>query len=307
MNFQEIKVDDYSRLKPFFENQKYPLCVYSLSSIICWSTEAYQPYGTIHNDSLIVYANFKSDPGKRYLLLPISATREFDPGQLAELARKTGIFSFSFVPETYVQYYGQSRIQALFNIEAQEEFHDYVFLTEDLAKLKGNRYAKKRNLIRQFERNYLVSPDRVCIDPISAHTKQGCIDFLEEWCRERNCDKDPNEDLACEKQALINALNNMDRLEMRGILLQIDGKICAIAIASGLTDTMGLLQFEKAFAGIKGLYQYFDNQCARRLFPEYAYINKESDMGDSGLAKAKKSYHPVIMIHSYRLTLRCHS
>lgn len=303
MNFKEIMADDYPRLKPFFANQKYPLCVYSLSSIICWRTEAYQPYGTIHNDSLIVYANFKSDPDKRYLLLPISATREFDPGQLAELARKTGIFSFHFVPETYVQTYGQSRIQALFEIEAQEKFHDYVFRTEDLAELKGNRYAKKRNLIRQFERNYLGNRDLVRIDPITANTKQGCIEFLEAWCRERNCDKDSNDDLACEKQALTNALNDMDRLEMCGILLQIDGRICAMAIASRLTDTMGLLQFEKAFAGIKGLYQYFDKQCARRLFSEYTYINKESDMGDPGLAKAKKSYHPAMMIHSYRLTL----
>ena len=304
MNFKEITVDDYPRLKPFFANQKYPLCVYSLSSIICWRTEAYQPYGTIHNDSLIVYANFKSDPDKRYLLLPISATREYDPEQLAELARKTGIFTFNFVPENYLQTNGESRIQALFEIEAQEKFHDYVFRTEDLAKLKGNRYAKKRNLIRQFERNYPEDRNQVRIDPITAHTKQDCIDFLEEWCRERNCDKDPNDDLACEKQALTNALNDMDRLEMLGILLQIDGKICAMAIASGLTDTMGLLQFEKAFAGIKGLYQYFDNQCARRLFPEYTYINKESDMGIPGLAKAKKSYHPAMMIKSYRLTLR---
>ena len=75
-------------------------------------------------------------------------------------------------------------------------------------------------------------------------------------------------------------------------------------MGSYLTDDMGVLNFEKAFSRMKGLYQYFDNQCARRLFDDYRYINKESDMGEANLAKAKKSYHPATMIRSYELTLR---
>jgi hypothetical protein len=64
---------------------------------------------------------------------------------------------------------------------------------------------------------------------------------------------------------------------------------------------MATLQYEKAYDKIKGLYQYFDNQCAKRLFNGYTYINKESDMGVEGLAKAKKSYHPIHIIESFRL------
>jgi hypothetical protein len=35
--------------------------------------------------------------------------------------------------------------------------------------------------------------------------------FLEEWCRERDCDADDQMDLACEKQAAINTLNHHRR------------------------------------------------------------------------------------------------
>jgi len=34
------------------------------------------------------------------------------------------------------------------------------------------------------------------------------------------------------------------------------------------------------------------------------YINKESDMGVPGLIQAKRSYYPVMMIKSYKLTLK---
>ena len=70
---------------------------------------------------------------------------------------------------------------------------------------------------------------------------------------------------------------------------------------------MGVLHFEKALSNIKGLYQYFDSECAKRLFKGYKYINKESDMGDPGLAKSKKSYHPVMIVKSYKLIIKsCH-
>jgi hypothetical protein len=67
---------------------------------------------------------------------------------------------------------------------------------------------------------------------------------------------------------------------------------------------MGVLNFEKAHGSIKGLYQFLDNECAKRLFTGYTYINKESDMKLPNLAQSKKSYNPVAIVKSYCLTMR---
>jgi hypothetical protein len=67
---------------------------------------------------------------------------------------------------------------------------------------------------------------------------------------------------------------------------------------------MGILNFEKAFPDVKGLYQFLDHECAKQLFAGYRYINKESDMSLPNLAAMKKSYHPVMRVKSYRLTLK---
>jgi hypothetical protein len=98
-------------------------------------------------------------------------------------------------------------------------------------------------------------------------------------------------------------IENISLLEVEGLLLRINGVVSAIAVASQLTDNMGLLCFEKAFARVKGLYQFFDNLSAKRLLNGYKYVNKESDMNVPGLAKAKKSYYPVMMFRAYKLTL----
>ena len=83
-----------------------------------------------------------------------------------------------------------------------------------------------------------------------------------------------------------------------------DGAVSAFGISAPLTADTATLQYEKAFGSIKGLYQYFDNACARMLFDGYTYLNKESDMGIPGLSQAKKSYHPVRMVRSVKLILK---
>jgi hypothetical protein len=134
--------------------------------------------------------------------------------------------------------------------------------------------------------------------------KEECLTFLDKWCDDQQCDLDEDVNLACEKEAIINTIENMDLLEVNGLILRIDNKINALGMASHLTDEMGVLYFEKALTQVKGLYQYFDNLCAKHLLTGYKYINKESDMDIPGLVKAKKSYHPIFIVKSFKLEIR---
>ncbi len=303
MNFEKLTPEDYPGLKKYFANQKYPLCAYSLSSIIAWSTEFFQPYGAVVDNALIVGAEYTRHKDRRHLILPVGNGREYNPEMLARLAERTGFGQYFFVPEQYIARYGKDRIESLFQMQEQTAFEDYVYETRDLADLEGNKYSKKRNLINQFKKEYM-SRQTVEIEPITANDARECIGFLEKWCAERACDRESAEDMYCEKKAAINTIENIETLEVNGLMLRMDGEICAFGMGARLTADMGLLQFEKAFSAIKGLYQYFDQQCAQRLFKDFAYINKESDMDLPGLEKAKKSYHPAMTIKSFRLALR---
>ena len=300
MKFKPLTVADYVGLKRVFSRQKYDFCAYSLSSIVVWSNEIHQPHYALDGDILVICAEFPERPQERHLILPICPDKTFSPEVLKDLALQTGFEKYRFVPDQYLQMYGEKRVARSFAIREQTEFADYVYLKEDLAQLKGNKYAKKRNLIHQFERDYAT---RIKMEKIVPSLIPACIAFLDAWCAERNCEREVDEELFCERIAAINALENMDAIDMKGLLVRVDDVVSAFGIASQVTHQMGALHFEKAFSKIKGLYQYFDNLCARYLFEDFKYINKESDMNIPGLARTKRSYHPVKMVRSYELAL----
>lgn len=303
MKFEKTSFKDYPEFKRFFIPQHHRICVYSLSSLLCWRNDVYQPYASfIDDDTLIIAAEFdEAHKKERHLILPISPKRQFSPEELVQILHTSGFDSYWFVPEDYIGKH--ENIHELFSVQEQIGFADYIYRKEDLAELKGNKYSKKRNLIHQFQKEY-VNTNRISIEPLTPALCSECLEFLEEWCKEHGCDKETQNDLACEKAAAINMLKHIGDFDVKGLALRVDGKISAYGIAAHLTPEIGVFHFEKAFASIKGLYQFFDNACARELFNGYAYINKESDMNLEGLGKAKKSYHPTMMIKSYILSLR---
>ncbi len=303
MDFKPLNPPDFPRLKPYFHNQQYELCAYTLLSILVWQNDGYHSVGTINDGTLFIGTAFKQKMENNYLILPLSPHKSFTPRALFDLAHASGFSDYWFIPESYLERQGKEAFRPYFTIHPQPEYDDYIYEQKTLADLKGNRFSKKRNLIRQFEREFVYS-DRAKIEPLTPNAAEECIAFVEAWCRKRACDEDDQSEMAYEKQAVLNTIAHLEVLEVNGLLLRIDGKVCALGIGADLTDEMGVLHFEKAFTHIKGLYQYFDRQCARHLFGSKSQINKESDMGESNLARAKKSYHPDRMIRSFRLTLK---
>ena len=301
MDFKCIEPGDYPALIPYFRHQPYELCEFSLATLTVWANQEYHPQTAVDNGTLYIKGTFVKRRDLDHLMLPLSASEDFPPERLNDLALELGMHAFWFIPDCYLARYGEKRIAKLFSIEEQTAYADYVYRREDLVQLKGNRYAKKRNLISQFLKSH--PPDQLRFEAISGNNAGLCLEFLEEWCSTRNCNEDLEDSLTCERLAAEKMLTNIDILGSRGILLKIKGRICAFGICSYLNDSMGILQFEKAFENIKGLYQFFDRECISRLFAEYEYVNKESDMEVPGLAKSKKSYHPIKRVRSYQLNL----
>ncbi len=297
----QLTPDVFSRFKPYFQGQKHALCAYSLATIIVWTSEEfYKSFGVIRDDALVVFSEYYRTPEKRHLILPLAPGRDFTPKELAEISGETGYDNYWFVPEDYIRQAGKGALEEFFHVKRHPELDDYVYNTHDLALLKGNKYSKKRNLINQFEREY-VQNGQVEVLPISPEDVSECVDFMDQWCLERDCCYEEDDDLMCERRAAILALENLEILEARGLLCRIKGNICAFGVGSTITSKMGSLNFEKALPSIKGLYQFFDRECALRIFDGFSFINKESDMGEPGLAQAKKSYHPIKIVKSFKL------
>ncbi len=172
---------------------------------------------------------------------------------------------------------------------------DYIYLTEDLIKLQGRKYHRKRNHIKQFKEKY--SYEYVSLTP---EWISECLRLETEWCDLRHCEAVPG--LANESVAIKETLTHYDQLKMKGGAILIDGKLEAFTLGEPLNPETVVIHIEKANPAFEGLYPLINQAFLEKEWSEYLYVNREQDLGEEGLRKAKESYFPNRMIHKYTIT-----
>lgn len=104
-----------------------------------------------------------------------------------------------------------------------------------------------------------------------------------------------------ENKKVIEVLDNYNIYDMVGGYLIADGRIVGFSINEIVDDTL-YTHIEKADRHHKGAYQMLVNQAAITFATgKVSFINREEDMGNSGLRKSKKSYHPIELLRKYTI------
>ena len=118
--------------------------------------------------------------------------------------------------------------------------------------------------------------------------------FLKRWCLWKDCESDPI--LENEKKAILYSMENFFELKLSGISMLIDDKIEAIAVYENMNPDTAIVHYEKGSPDYDGIYKAINQETAKILQNDVKFVNRESDMGISGLRKAKMSYRPHHMI-----------
>jgi hypothetical protein len=174
---------------------------------------------------------------------------------------------------------------------------DYLYLTEDLIKLEGRKYHRKRNHIKQFKEKYFYE-----YIPLTPEWISECLRLETEWCDLRHCEAVPG--LLNESIAIQEAFTHFDDLGMKGGAILINGKVEAFALGEPLSQDTVVIHIEKANSAYEGLYSLINQAFLENQWSGYTYVNREQDLGEEGLRKAKESYFPHHMINKYTITLK---
>lgn len=196
----------------------------------------------------------------------------------------------------YIRITGQTsaRLQAEgLQVEPDPDNSDYVYRAEDLAGLKGEKYHKKRNLLKQclerFDCRY---------EPLTPALIPECLAMQAQWCAQRNCEIDPG--LDHEYQAIHELFTAYQALELLGSAIRVNGTIQAYAVGEQLAPGVAVCHFAKAMTNVIGLNQLINQRFAERALADYEFINLEQDLGLPGLRQAKASYHPHHRVEKFR-------
>jgi len=93
-------------------------------------------------------------------------------------------------------------------------------------------------------------------------------------------------------------LEHLDQYGLVGGVLRADGAIVGFTLGEVLRDTL-YIHIEKADRDYPGAYQMLCRQFCTAYADGLAYVNREEDMGDLGLRKAKRDLHPVTQLKKY--------
>ena len=183
-------------------------------------------------------------------------------------------------------------------IQESRDQWDYLYDKQELVELKGNRFHKKKNLVNQFRKKYewhYVAFGPEMIDQALA--------MQEDWCTWRDCES--NDTLSAENKAIARILKHWRTLgTITGGALCVDDTLIAYTIAERMPDHSMVIHFEKGNPDFKGSYQAINQMFLENLANEdIKTVNREQDLGDEGLRKAKLSYHPSGFVKKYRITL----
>jgi len=181
-------------------------------------------------------------------------------------------------------------------IPNREEF-DYIYDTQSLINLPGKNYHSKRNHINKFIALY----GKINYEDITDHNIAECKTAYEKWLEGKSNDISG---LKSEYDVMTDCFKYYKELGLCGGLIRAKDKVCSFSFGSRInTDTFGI-HVEKSLVGCQSGYAVINREFAARHATKYKYINREDDLGLSGLRKAKLSYKPVFLLEKYTAALK---
>ena len=296
--FQPLKLEDIPRLASILRVSKERSCEFSIANLYLWSF-SYHIRWQIFNDRLYLHTENREEPEDALMVVVPEDVPEPPFEELlafSEAMRQHGHTGrIQQMRPEYVR--SCQELSKWFDVKLMdEEVAEYVHRVDDLALLAGERYSKKRNLIKQFLRNFPAAASRPLVD----EDLSAVLAMSEAWL-----DTHPERD-SRHLQEELRALKHLQDAPLgyfgmvgQGIFL--GGKLIAFEFCSPVAGGMWTEHFEKALKDYNGAAQALNQSTAQALQGRCEWLNREQDLGSPGLRQAKWSYHPEYLLRNYDL------
>ncbi|MBO4656966.1 MAG: GNAT family N-acetyltransferase [Bacteroidales bacterium] len=185
----------------------------------------------------------------------------------------------------------EEAMPGVFVIYPNRDYSDYVYFREKLETLAGKKLQSKRNHVNKFLKLY---PDWE-YKPLTPDMIPACKRLVQQWKATKEAGE-PMDSQSMELRAVTRCFNRWEELGLIGGTLWVDGRLVAFTYGNPVNHDTFDVCVEKADVSYEGAFTMINREFVRHLPPQYVYINREEDMGEEGLRKAKLSYHPDILL-----------
>ena len=290
--------------KPIFDAYAHRMCPclssYAFAPLYVWR-EHFQFYWTHLMEHLCIFAKQNDDYFMPILPMPyevnscsyLSVVHEAYRLML-ELSQNPYIARIENVPQEMLSFLEKNGFCSIL------KGTEYLYETEALSKLSGNRYKSKRSAYNAFVTRY----PSATLDLYCSTDRDACFARYDAWRAERaaQCSDDIYRAMLNDSRSAHRiAITDADALGLLGGVVRIDGEIKAYTFGYPLNADTFCVLFEVADLNIKGLAQFIYREFCRELMGTYKWINAMDDSGLESLKRVKRSYHPTRLIPLYNV------
>ena len=297
IKLQKLTCTDKATFDKFFGSRYCEHSGYTFTNFFMW--RKMRDYRWAVEDEVLYI--FSSNDETLSAWQPIGAQEKLQEAitkilQFAEENRGNKQFKFVLVEKSFAEEL-EKYPHAKFNITAERNNFDYVYLAQDLINLSGRKFHRKKNHLNAFKKEY---PDAKYL-PITEEIIPKCREELNIWYEAHK--RDGNSYIFYEQAAIHEIFDNFSAFKLKGGAILLNDRVVAFTFGEKLNSDTAVIHVEKADPTIRGIYVAINQNFVKHEWSDMIYINREEDMGIDGLRKAKESYRPIKMIEKFNATL----
>ncbi len=279
-DFKKITMDDKDIFQKIYKNFPPSHSDYLFTTLVSWMDYGNYKYA-YYKDNIVLSSNINNIVRLRP---PIGKQKKEVFEEVFRLAKTLDAdYPLGMINSKTKDFLSKNYPKLRF--KSHRDFFEYIYLSSDLAGLEGSKYSKIRNRLNKFKRKNDYTVDRINEENLEEVKK-----FLKRWCLWKDCESDSF--LKHEKKAIFYSISNFFKLGLDGIYIRVNDKIEAVSVFEGMNKDTALVHYEKGSPSYDGIYKAINKETAKIIESDFKYINREADMGISGLRRAKKSYRP---------------
>lgn len=296
LDFRNITRDDIPVISRHVQHVRSRTCDYTVGGIFMWIDYFHYQYCIVDN-TLFIMGMSESDTSEPAFSLPIGPMPLTESVELLDdyCRRESMRLRFSAIPADRIgEFAGLRR----WSVTELTDWADYLYDITALATLSGKKLNKKRNHVNRF----LTENEGAALIPLTPGLVSEVKAAYESW---RDLSGPKTATANEERMMTLDILDNLRYYPFEGAVLRDgNGTVAAFTIGEIIGDTL-FVHIEKMNHSVSGAGETVNKMFASRmlaLHPGLRYVNREEDVGDEGLRRAKQSYHPSMMLAKYDLT-----
>jgi uncharacterized protein len=285
--FRRMELSDHKIVEAQLQKNKIEIAELTFPNLYAWR-DYEAPVMTWLNDNLVILSDSHSE-GPNCFMQPVGTNKVKETIEICLnylVEKKAKDPRLERVSETFVKQYA---LEDHFECVYDRDNSDYIYKVSELAELKGRKYDGKRNHINKITVQGNYSYASLQPDNLAAAGQVLTVWFESKKQKET---LENMETLIYGKKAIEEYLNCFAKSKLFGGAVFKDEEMVAFTIAYPINTETAINYCEVVIPSEKGLNQYMFHEFCKNDLSKFKFINREQDLGHSGIRKAKLSYYP---------------